>query len=138
MDLKFTFAKTTGTPHDTAASPAPLSLQPLQQLSTELIVKVTASADKLVGTATGAEGNSYANQEKPLTGAADATAYRSVISRVIAELDEKLASAVTKLQIPAAALQPLLDAEFITPAATTTQLLQLRSGITAGTAVEAY
>lgn len=143
MDLKFTFAKPQHT-HDTPQNSAlPLLNSPN---SSELIIRVSVKEAQLVATASGADGNEYARQSVPLgkdlmsTGMDNipASAYRSAIARVIAELDTKLAGSVTRLEVPAAAASVLMQAEFIDAAASTTQTLQLRAGINTGTPVQVY
>lgn len=162
MDLKFTFAKPAHTNTPNSANPQQLGGKPLpfstnSSTSSELFLRLeitqTAGKTAVIARAVTGDGHEYAHQAKQLTAdphplnIADiaqntaalkqlASACRSAIARAVAELDEKLTSAITALQLPASAACALTQEGFLSADARTTQSLQLRAGIIAGTLAE--
>ena len=146
MDLKFTFAKSTPPAADGQAGKAAnltgsgATQLPLNSASRNLFVEVLESAEDARAVAVSGDGVNYGSAEKPL-GANPASAYRSVIARVIAEVGEPLSGSISALKLSISAYHALASAEefqggAFAPDGTVSQALQLRTGLSAGTRVE--
>ncbi|WP_166987411.1 hypothetical protein [Canibacter zhoujuaniae] len=159
MDLKFTFTQKPGTADQglkkTAGHTANTRLGlpgSERQLpfnvnaggaSSELIVRITRNESAMLGVAVSGDGVEYARQSVDLRDAhyqhgalVDPKPIRSALSRVVAELGDKLLTAVQLVEVPVEASAALLEAELVTSDSTISATGQLRTGLPKGTPVK--
>ncbi|MGO1434338.1 MAG: hypothetical protein ACTJFR_04370 [Canibacter sp.] len=129
MDLKFSFSE---------SNELPLS-QTTTSTSSELFIDVAdANHEELTAVAVSGDGVEYAKSARAVNENDEyATAVRSVIARVIAELGDPLSQSVTQFRVGTNVHLALQQLNAVDASGTkTTEVLERRAGVIPGTPVE--